>query len=134
MSAIPQVGAIAVRTVDGSPFILLVTAKQNPTKWIFPKGHIEKNESPQAAALRELREEAGIEGELLELAGTLTFHSGSEVVCVDYYLIRFLKEIGSDESRQRQWCNFEDALKVLSFGDARQLLLKVRPLIDEYLR
>ena len=34
--------------------------------WGFPKGHIEAGESEHAAALREIREETGLEVELLE--------------------------------------------------------------------
>ncbi|WP_018465102.1 NUDIX hydrolase [Calidithermus timidus] len=33
--------------------------------WVFPKGHLDEGESPEQAALREVREETGIEGEVL---------------------------------------------------------------------
>ena len=36
------------------------TCKGNPRKWNFPGGHIEKNETPKEAAIRECQEEANI--------------------------------------------------------------------------
>ena len=39
---------------------LLVRAKQNPAEWVLPKGHIERNESEEEAAVREVFEERGV--------------------------------------------------------------------------
>ena len=33
--------------------------------WVFPKGHIEQGETSEAAALREVAEEAGVQAELV---------------------------------------------------------------------
>jgi bis(5'-nucleosidyl)-tetraphosphatase len=57
-------GVIPVhRSEDGELSVLLV-AKRDPTTgekwWGFPKGHAEAGEGPRAAALRELKEEAGL--------------------------------------------------------------------------
>lgn len=40
--------------------------------WVFPKGHIEEGETGQAAALREVEEEAGVVAELLPGAASWT--------------------------------------------------------------
>ncbi len=48
---------------DGETKFLLL--KHKPNSWDFPKGLIEKGESPEIAALRECREETGIEVEKL---------------------------------------------------------------------
>lgn len=39
----------------------LVLIKDSYDKWTFPKGHIEKHEKPEAAAIREISEEIGVE-------------------------------------------------------------------------
>jgi 8-oxo-dGTP pyrophosphatase MutT (NUDIX family) len=43
-------------------------------KWDLPKGKIEKNESRELAALREVEEECGINGLMLEKLKTTTYH------------------------------------------------------------
>src|SRR5690606_16612824 len=42
--------------------------------WVFPKGHIEEGETSQAAALREVREEAGVRAELVPGTPSWTTH------------------------------------------------------------
>ena len=44
--------------------MLLVSSSKEPDKWVVPGGGIEPNEQAPLAALREVREEAGVEGHL----------------------------------------------------------------------
>ena len=53
-------GAIVYRMVNEKPQILLIKHK-NGGHWSFPKGHIELNETEQETALREIKEETGID-------------------------------------------------------------------------
>jgi ADP-ribose pyrophosphatase YjhB (NUDIX family) len=130
LSRIAQAGAIAFKIANDSPLILLVRAKKNPQDWIFPKGHIEGGETAEAAAARELEEEAGIRGELLSLVGSLDFQSNDEMVSVAYYLFRFVAEVARTEERETRWCEYDEALALLSFRDSAELLKKALPLID----
>jgi 8-oxo-dGTP pyrophosphatase MutT (NUDIX family) len=106
--------------------VLLVRAKRTPGLWIFPKGHIEPGESPEAAALRETREEAGVDGELVGPVGApLEFESGTELVRVQYFLIRARsEETGETDGRVKQWFTADEALRQLTFENARQLQLE----------
>jgi len=65
---IPCVAAL-VRSQDNK--ILLVKRGVRPSKgsWCLPTGFIEIEENPETACLRELREETGLEGKMLELIG-----------------------------------------------------------------
>jgi ADP-ribose pyrophosphatase YjhB (NUDIX family) len=129
---IAQAGAIAFKVVNDSLLILLVRAKKNPQDWIFPKGHIEKGETAEAAAARELEEEAAIRGESLGLVGSLNFQSGDEMVSVAYYLFRFVSEVAETEKRERKWCDYDEALALLSHRDAAELLKKALPIIESH--
>jgi diadenosine hexaphosphate hydrolase (ATP-forming) len=101
---------------------LVVSARQNPAHWIFPKGHIAPGEKPSDAALRELREETGVEGDLLTPIGVLAFRSGEEDVEVRYFLVRYRGQRKSGEGRRLRWLEFDEARQLLTFDDAKELL------------
>lgn len=44
--------------------VLLVTSSRRPDSWIVPGGGVEPEEEPAVTALREVREEAGVLGQL----------------------------------------------------------------------
>ena len=49
--------------------LLLIQRKKDPFKgkWAFPGGHVDYNENPAKAVLRELKEETNIQGSEIEL-------------------------------------------------------------------
>ena len=54
-------GAVIFREIGGELYVLMVRSRCG---WGFPKGHIEKGETEEAAACREVFEETGIRAEL----------------------------------------------------------------------
>jgi 8-oxo-dGTP pyrophosphatase MutT (NUDIX family) len=122
---IRQAGSIVIRTDGSEPQVLLVTAKRNPRNWIFPKGHIEKGESSEAAALRETKEEAGVVGDVIGPAGVLEYGFLGAKARVEYFLLEFKREAGPPEDgRRRTWCALDDAISRLSYKNTRRLLRK----------
>jgi 8-oxo-dGTP pyrophosphatase MutT (NUDIX family) len=122
---IRQSGAIIVRLDGDEPQVLLVTAKRNPKRWIFPKGHIEKGESAEDAALREAREEAGVLVKSIGPAGSLEYHFLGAGFRVEYFLAVLKREAGPPEKgRSRRWCSLDEALERLRFKNTRKLLRK----------
>ena len=122
MATVLQAGAVAVRHGATTPEVLLVTAKKDPRLWIFPKGHIDAGELPEDAALRELHEEAGVQGRLIGRLGSTRFQSGAEDVSVAYYLVDALNDGESKEGRRLRWLPLKLAQAELSFEDTRKLL------------
>jgi bis(5'-nucleosidyl)-tetraphosphatase len=128
--AIKQAGAVVVRGQGASAEVLLVSAKKDPSQWIFPKGHVEPGESAAEAALREMREEAGVDGKIIKSIGVSTYESGRDRVKVSYFLVRYSRAVLRTESRKRRWQSFREARELVAFDDARDLVDKA----ERYLR
>jgi len=124
VATISQAGGVVFRSHRASPRVLLVKARKNPSLWIFPKGHIEGDETPAEAALRETREEAGVNGDIVARIGALEFESGRDIVQVDYYLVQWTGDVHTTEGRDRRWCTVEEATDLLIFAGARALLTR----------
>ena len=109
---------------NGQLMLLVVNAKKNPDHWIFPKGHIEPGETPEQAAVREVREETGVVARLGELIGQLEFSVPQEQVRAVFYLMEFISEATTGEGRNIRWCSPAEARKCLTFKNTRELLDK----------
>jgi 8-oxo-dGTP pyrophosphatase MutT (NUDIX family) len=68
----------------GEPSVLLLRRAVEPGfgAWDLPAGYLDPGESPEEAALRETLEEAGLEVELLGLAGVYHSPGANAVTCV----------------------------------------------------
>jgi ADP-ribose pyrophosphatase YjhB (NUDIX family) len=120
---VAQAGGLVVRDEDDRLAVLLVRAKKDPTVWVFPKGHIEPGESAADAAVREVQEESGVVAELVgPIGGPQEFQSGKEQVSVQYFLMRARSESASSEGREKHWFSVDEAMRALSFENARQLV------------
>ena len=54
-----RAAALVMRAGDAGPEYLLVSASSDPSRLVLPAGKVEPGETPEAAAVRECREEAG---------------------------------------------------------------------------
>jgi 8-oxo-dGTP pyrophosphatase MutT (NUDIX family) len=129
MAKFKQAGAIVVRPGRTGPRILLVTARRNPDNWIFPKGHVETGETLKAAAVREAREEAGIDGKVVAAAGKMTFEFGANSYRVHYFVVKTADAGSQQEGRRLRWVKYKQALRRLTFEETRDLLREAWPRI-----
>lgn len=117
-------GGIVVRGAGDDLRVLLVTATRRPNEWVFPKGHIERGETPEQAAAREVEEEAGVVASVEEPIGTLEFRNARGMVRAQFYLMRFVTEGRAGEDRRRAWFTVNEAKRALGFEDSRMLVTR----------
>lgn len=131
-------GGVVYRIHQNRPEILLIFDRFG--RWSFPKGLIEKNETLEQAALREIQEETGVVGRIIVDLPPTHYHyknSNGELVSktVNYYLVEAI----DDESLEPQeteisdvkWVPLDDAFKTKGYSNNRQVLKEAISLIAE---
>ena len=66
----------------------VVLRRTLPGEWVFPKGWIDPGESAQQAARREVREETGVQADIVSSLGIASYEADGEIRAVDYFLMR----------------------------------------------
>jgi 8-oxo-dGTP pyrophosphatase MutT (NUDIX family) len=128
-------GVVFRRSAAGVRVLLIRDSYRN---WGFPKGHLEEDEAPDAAALREVREETGL--------GALTLRGPVDVIdwhfrfrgrlvhkVCHFYLI----EAASGQPRPLRkegitackWLDFSEAASLVSYENARAVLARAQALL-----
>jgi len=92
---------------------------QLPLKWEFPGGKVEDDESLESCLKREIREELGIEIDLLQQLPTFK-HTYSKNFSIELFPFRcnlLTQEIHLAEHKQIKWLSLEE-LKDLDWAEA----------------
>ncbi|TML33819.1 MAG: NUDIX domain-containing protein [Actinobacteria bacterium] len=120
-------GGLALRRFRGREFVAAVRVKDGRVL-ALPKGHIDPGESAADAATRELREEAGIDGRLVEKLGDVKYwysRDGDRVMkVVSFFLFRYRSGSVRDhdfEVDSAEWVPLEDAPRLLSYRGEREM-------------
>lgn len=135
-------GGIAFRqTGDGYEIVII---SMNPSgRWQLPKGLIDDGETPEIASLREVREEAGIETELLALVDKIDYWFISDWdeirrrihKQVHFYLLRYVRgDVADhdDEVLEARWVTIHEAIEMLAFEGERGVVKKASAMMDNF--
>ncbi len=103
--------------------IILMNTLGGRKIWTFPKGHLEKDETAQNAAVREVREETGYQCRIKEKifeAHYSFFRNGFKVdKTVDWFMMEKIGEQGvvetPDEISDLKWLSIDEAEKTLTY-------------------
>ena len=134
-------GGVAFRWQGSEPEMAIVSVKPK-MRWQLPKGIVDLGETPEITAVREVREEAGIETELLSLIETIEYwyratKYGKPVrfhKFVHFYLLQYRSGDVSDhdhEIEEARWVRFEEAIEMLAFEGERRVVEKARQVIAQ---
>ena len=127
-------GGVLVKRVKGRPHVAAIRPQGKPAGvWALPKGNLDPGERPAETAVREVWEETGVRGRLVEKLGdvkyTYTRRSGVRVFkVVSFYLLTAGRgRIGEIEERMRievadaRWLPLDEAPRLLAYGGERQM-------------
>ena len=114
------------------------TTQKGEKVWCLPKGWVEKGETLEETAQREVKEETGLKGEVIEKVGDIHywFYSRDEKCRISkrvyFFLLKFLDGDvkGHDfEVDEVRWVPLEEAEDILSFKTEREIMRKARDML-----
>lgn len=128
-------GAVVFRNKNDNIQVLLIR-HLNGGHWAFPKGHVEKGETEEQTALREILEETGLAVELDNRYRQVVSYSPKKDVVKD--VVYFVATASSDaatvaqeeEISQIVWVDMHNAADYVSFDNDKKVLLGA---IEHYL-
>jgi len=134
-------GGVAYRRQNGKTQVVLISVG-DPPRWQLPKGGLEAGETRQAAAQREVHEEAGVKTALINPIDKIEYWfyatQDDERIRVHktvyYYLLRFLSGDPSqhdDEVHKANWKQIDQAYEALTFDNEKEIVKKAGQMIVE---
>lgn len=130
-------GGVIFRRSNDMVEIALVAVKGGDV-WCLPKGLVEKGETPEETAMREVAEETGLRGKVIKKIGDISYWyyiKGENAKCrktVHFYLMEY--EGGSTDDHNWEvdkaaWFIMAEALNKVSYKGDRGILEKAREMI-----
>lgn len=128
-------GAIVYRRHHGNLEILLIK-HVNSGHWSFPKGHVEDGETEEETALREIKEETGIDVIIdSTFRETVTYFPRKDTQKVVVYFLAKAKNFEyvpqEEEIAQIKWVDIGYATSVLTYENDKTIVNKAKLAIRE---
>jgi 8-oxo-dGTP pyrophosphatase MutT (NUDIX family) len=117
---------------------ILVCKAVSYHKWVLPKGWVDKGETLEQTARREVREETGVNARIVESLGEPEHYiytsNGVRVFKrVHYFLMQY--ESGSEKDHDHEmedvrWVTMDEALAMLAYDGAKTMVRRAQSLLN----
>jgi 8-oxo-dGTP pyrophosphatase MutT (NUDIX family) len=132
-------GGVTYREVEGSFQVVLISVGEEG-RWQLPKGTPDRGESNEQTALREVREETGLQTELVEPIDKIEYwfyvKGKTNPVRIHkhvyFFLLRYLSGDTQDhdhEVNEARWVDLQQAEAMLTFESEKKVLAKARQIL-----
>lgn len=124
MTPVPAVGVVCLKGDE----VLLIRRGKPPRvgEWSLPGGRIESGETVQAAALRELKEETGVEaniGGLIDVVDGIFPEADRHFILIDYWAEWLSGDVvAGDDATHAEFVSKQEALKRVSWSETRRII------------
>ncbi|MCI5826546.1 MAG: NUDIX hydrolase [Arcanobacterium sp.] len=134
-------GGVIVAVRDGEAYVAVIARRNRAGRleWCLPKGHLEGNETPAQAAVREVSEETGIFGRALKHLTTIDYwfsgHHHRIHKVVHHYLLEAISgTIGVEgdpdhEAEKAEWVPLATVASRLAYPNERKIVSMARDLL-----
>ena len=132
-------GGVIYRRGTGDGIEVAIVAVRDMKAWCLPKGMIDKGEDPPTAALREVREETGLTGRIVDEIGRISYwyYLKNEMIrinkTVHFFLMKYIDGSTDDhdhEVDEARWFPIDEALKKMSYKSERDIMRKAKGMIE----
>lgn len=134
-------GAIVFKKNKTIKYLILYkkASKHYSEAWDFPKGNVEKDESEEEAAKREVKEEAGINVRIIPgFKEKIKFFYRNKGNLIYKEVIFFLAGAKKSEVKlsfehdDYKWLTYKEALKFLTFKNSKEILKKANNFLQKF--
>lgn len=126
-----KAGAVIVSNAHPRQVLLLHQEKHNDIS--FPKGHLEAGETLAQCAVREVKEETGLDIKLLEELPTVHYRNHKDGAIETHYYLAVVKSTPAsapEKGASILWVPIEEVEARLSYDNLRELFAAAKPKIE----
>jgi len=132
-------GGVIFRENNNTAEIALISVKGGNV-WCLPKGLVEKGELPEETAVREVQEETGLKGRIIDKIGDISYwyfikeENIRSRKTVHFYLMKYEGGTTADhnwEVDDAAWFAVDEALKKVSYKGDKEIVEKAKNIIEQ---